>query len=136
MLKKISILVLGFVIIFTPISLVFAVDGVGIVSDSDCNTKLDSNGGFSDPCGFDVLLTLVNNFINYLLVYLATPIFALIIVYVAWLYLSDMGSSENIKKAKTIFKNAIIGYVIILSAWLIVKTILTSLGFEGPMFLG
>jgi hypothetical protein len=135
MLKKISILVLGLVIVFAPSFLmVEAVEFSGIVPV--CNTKLDANGGFSDPCDFDMLLELVNKFISYLLVYLATPIFALIIIYVAWLYLSDMGSSENIKKAKTILKNAVIGYVIILSAWLIVKTILLSLGFEGPMFLG
>lgn len=134
MIKKISILILGFMIIFIPPVLVLGAGG--IVSDSDCNTILDSNGGFSNPCNFDRLLDLVNKFISYLLVYLATPIFALIIIYVAWLYLSDMGSSENIKKAKTIFKNAIIGYVVIMAAWLIVKTILTSLGFTGPMFLG
>lgn len=133
MLKKISMLVLGFMIIFTPPVLAM---GAGIVSDSDCNTILDGNGGFSNPCDFDMLLELVNKFISYLLVYLATPIFALIIIYVAWLYLSDMGSSENIKKAKAILKNAVIGYVVILSAWLIVKTILSSLGFTRPMFLG
>jgi len=132
MLKKISILILGFIIIFTPLVLVF---GAGDIVP-DCNTTLDGKGGFSNPCNFNSLLELVNKFISYLLVYLATPIFALIIIYVAWLYLSDMGSSENIKKAKTIFKNAIIGYVIILSAWIIVKTILSSLGFDGPMFLG
>ncbi|HEY5588945.1 MAG TPA: IPT/TIG domain-containing protein [Candidatus Paceibacterota bacterium] len=102
-----------------------------------CNTKIDSvKGGFSDPCDFDVVMALINTLIGYLLVTMATPLFALIIIYVGWLYLSDMGSSENITKAKKILKNAVIGYVIALAAWLIVKTILASLGFNGPMFLG
>lgn len=102
-----------------------------------CNTKIDSvKGGFSDPCDFDTVMALINTLIGYLLITMATPLFALIIIYVGWLYLSDMGSSENITKAKKILKNAVIGYVIALAAWLIVKTILTSLGFNGPMFLG
>ena len=101
-----------------------------------CNTKIDSaKGGFSDPCDFDVVMALINKLIGYVLVTMATPLFALIIIYVGWLYLSDMGSSENITKAKKILKNAVIGYVIALAAWLIVKTILTTLGFNGPMFL-
>lgn len=96
-----------------------------------CNTEVDSeNGGFKDPCDFNMVMALVNKVINFMLITLATPLFALIIIYVAWLYLSDMGSSENITKAKKIFKNVVIGYLIALAAWLIVKTILVGVGFD------
>jgi hypothetical protein len=83
-----------------------------------------------------MVMHLINTVINFLLITLATPLFALIIIYVAWLYLSDMGNASNITKAKTIMKNAVFGYVIALAAWLIVKAILLSLNFKGPMFLG
>lgn len=103
----------------------------GVVTD--CNTgPIDPDtGNYVNPCNFNALMKTVNKVINFVLFTLATPLFALIIIYVAWLYLSDMGSAENVKKAKKIFKNVVIGYVIALAAWLIVKTILTSLNFQA-----
>lgn len=98
----------------------------------DCNTgEIDpETGNYKNPCDFNMVMALINKVINFLLITLATPLFALILVYVGWLYLSDMGSSENITKAKKIFKNVFIGYIIALAAWLIVKTILVSVGFD------
>jgi len=84
----------------------------------------------STGCGFNELMKLINTVITFLLFTLATPLFALILIYVGWLYLSAGGSSENVTKAKKILKNALIGYVIALAAWLIVKTILVTLGFQ------
>lgn len=131
-------------IIFSPSFLM--VESAGLVPK--CNTiatpettevingvTVSTHAGFKDPCDFNMLMTLINTVISFLLIDLATPIFVLILIYVAWLYLSDMGSSENISKAKKILKNAFIGYIIALAAWLIVKTILTTLGFEGETFL-
>ncbi len=101
----------------------------------ECNTGKIVDGAYENACDFNMVMAIINKVINFLLVTMATPLFALIIIYAGWLYLSDMGSSENITKAKKIIKNALIGYVIALAAWLIVKTILTSLGFTGPMYL-
>ena len=124
--------VLSFIIIFSPSFFVLEAREVqfkGLVPI--CNTIVDTaKGGFSDPCDFNILLAFVNKMINFLLITMATPFFALILIYAGWLYLSDMGSAENIKKAKKILKNVIIGYIIALAAWLIVKTILTTLGFD------
>ena len=132
MKKKILVLIIGFMVIFS--FHVISVEAVGLAPV--CNTTLDGNGGFSDPCDFNMVMAFINNAINFLVVILATPLFALIIVYAGWLYLSSGGSSENVTKAKTILKNSIIGYVVALAAWLIVKSILLGLGFTGPMFLG
>lgn len=141
MIKKVSrfifAFVLAFTIIFTPPVMVLGADNVkfnGLVPV--CNTITNNQGGFDDPCDFNMLMAIINTVINFLLITLATPLFALILIYVGWLYLSAGGSSENVTKAKKILKNALIGYVIALAAWLIVKTILTTLGFTGPMFLG
>ena len=128
MTKKILPFVLGFIIIFSIPALVFA---AGLVPN--CNVIV--NGEMTKPCNFDSLMTLINNVINFVLITLATPIFALILIYVGWLYLSSGGSSENVTKAKKILIKAVIGYIIALVAWLVVKTILTTLGFTGPMFL-
>lgn len=92
-------------------------------------------GNYSHPCDFNVVISLINKLITFVLVDLATPLFALILIYVAWLYLSSGGSSENVTKAKKIFFNVVIGYIIALAAWLIVKTILAALGFTGDSYL-
>jgi hypothetical protein len=137
MVKKLSSFVLGFIIVFAVPLLVLGAESVsfsGLVPV--CNTKPDNNGGFSDPCDFNMVMAFINHTITYLLVTLATPLFAIILVYVGWLFLSDMGSAENVTKAKGILKNAVIGYVIALAAWLIVKVILTTVGFKGDSFLG
>lgn len=91
--------------------------------------------GEDGMCTFDDFMTLINNVINFVLFVLATPLVAIIVAYAGWLYLSSGGSSENVSKAKKILKNAIIGYIIALAAWLIIKTILVTLGFNGTMFL-
>jgi hypothetical protein len=124
MFKKISSFILGFIIIFSFPAMIFAAGGIV----PSCGEVVD--GVIAKQCDFNYLLELINNVINFLLVTMATPLFALIIIYVAWLYLSDMGSSENITKAKKILKNALIGYIIALAAWLIVKTILATVGFN------
>lgn len=92
-------------------------------------------GNYSHPCDFNVLIGLINRLISFILVDLALPLFALILIYVAWLFLSAGGSSENVTKAKKIFFNVIIGYIIALAAWLIVKTILSAMGFTGDSYL-
>ena len=132
-------------IIFSPPLMVL---GAGLVPD--CNTgeviKIPAvvvNGvvtvpekyEYKNPCDFNAVMDIINKVINFLLVYLVTPLFALILVYVGWLYLSASGNQENVTRAKKILRNAVIGFVIALAAWLVVKTILTTLGFNGPMFL-
>ena len=138
MIKKISIFILGFIIIFSPFFLVRASNSSvkfnGLVPI--CNTTIDPvKGGFTDPCDFSMAIALINNLISFVLFTLATPLFALILVYVGWLYLSDQGSSENKTKAKKILKNAFIGYVIALAAWIIVKFVLWAVGYEGTTYL-
>lgn len=149
MSKKIFSFILGFIIVFSPLVVAKAADVKFFGLVPECNTEtsagedtINVNGvtvsqdpGFKNPCDFNMLMALINNLITFLLVTLATPIFALILIYVAWLYISDMGSTENVKKSKHILKNAVIGYVIALAAWLIVKTILSALGFTGETFL-
>ncbi|HLP86659.1 MAG TPA: hypothetical protein VK153_02175 [Candidatus Paceibacterota bacterium] len=130
MIKKVIPFVLGFAIIFSVPLISF---GAKLVPE--CNTIVNNSGGFDDPCDFNMVMTIINNIISFILITLATPIFALIIIYAGWLYLSSGGSSENVSKAKHIFKNALIGYVIALAAWLIVKSILAALGFTGDSFL-
>ena len=75
-------------------------------------------------------MILINNIIKFLLFTIATPLAALVICYAGWLFLSSGGNSGKITTAKKILLNVIIGYIIGLAAWLIVNTIVKSLGVD------
>jgi len=100
----------------------------------DANGK--ATGRYAFACDFDAIISMINHAINYFTIFLATPLFAIIIVYAGGLYISAVGDPGNVTKAKKIIKNSLIGYVIVLVSWLVIKTILVSLGFTGPTFLG
>jgi LysM repeat protein len=106
-------------------------DGKGLVPDCNSGEVDPVTGNYTNPCNFNVVMSLINKVINFVLVTLATPLFALIMIYVGYLYLTASGNSENINLAKKILKNAVFGYIIALIAWLLVKTILTTLGFQA-----
>lgn len=135
MFKKILAFIITFSILAFPTSMIMAreVKMSGLVPV--CNTESLADGSFSDPCDFEVLMTMINYLIEWSLKYLATPVFALLFIYAGWLYLSDAANSGNKGKAKKIMKNALMGYLVILFAWLIVDTIMKALGFNQASFL-
>lgn len=117
----------------------------GIVPDCNVTGRLNSyvndkgetvSDNFANPCDFNKLIELVNNIIDFMLIYFATPLAAIVLVYAGFLYLTSGGSSEKTSKAKHMLGNMIMGYIIALAAWLIIKTILTTLGFNGMDLLG
>jgi len=131
MIKKILPFIIVLVFIFTPLMFL---EAKGLVPDCNITGKLNSTSdNYAVPCDFNMIMKMINDVINFLLVKMATPLFALILIYVGWLYLSDMGSVENVSKSKKILKNALIGYVIALAAWIIVKTILSDLRYTSPL---
>ncbi|MEI6660333.1 MAG: pilin [bacterium] len=120
---------------FAIVALPFVVSASGLVPD--CNigkTPNAGNTGLGTPCDFNQLITLINNVIRFLLFVIATPLAALCIAWAGILMISP-GSEEKATKAKHIVTNLVIGYIIALAAWLIVTTILSSLGFvPDPRF--
>ena len=133
--------IIGTLMIFTLLlssNTVFAapplVPSCGTVT-STTNSDGTITKSINNPCDFNSLMTLANNVINFLLFIVATPLVAIILCYAGFLMLTSGGSSENITKAKHIIRNVVIGYIIALASWLIIHTILMTLGFNGPTFL-
>lgn len=136
MFKKILAFFITFSILaFPSFSLVLAeeVEMSGLVPV--CNTIINADGEFENPCDFEYLMTMLNYLIDWSFKYLATPIFAILFIYAGYLYISSSGDTGNVNKAKKIIKNALWGYLIILASWLIIDTIVTGLGFTGETYL-
>ena len=85
----------------------------------------------SKPCDFNAFMDLINKVIRFILFSLAIPIAAVMFAYAGFLMVTSGGSTEAKGRAKNIFSNAVYGLVIAATAWLIVRTILSILGYDG-----
>lgn len=88
-----------------------------------CNGAVAGNG--LPACKCEHLIELAQNIINtgiFLAVFLSAMLFA----YAGWLYLTNEAIGEQ-QKAKGIFSHVAFGLVILLSAWLIVDTLVSAL---------
>jgi len=88
----------------------------------------DSNCG----CDFVDVMQLVQNIMNFA-IYLGTIVLVLILVYVGFLYVTNPASPANIQKAKSVATSAIIGFVVLLGAFLIVSTIMNTFAREDAV---
>ena len=83
-----------------------------------------------DNCGFEDLLKLFGRIFDFLL-YIAVPLATLAIGYAGFLYLTSSTNEGNRSRAKEILKNAVIGIVLTLAAYVIVKSLLTLIGADS-----
>ncbi|OGI60560.1 hypothetical protein A2641_03440 [Candidatus Nomurabacteria bacterium RIFCSPHIGHO2_01_FULL_37_25] len=95
-----------------------------------CNNTPDDSGTIAEPCNFTAFMKLINNIIDFILFYMAIPIAAIMFFYAGFKLVTSGGSTEARGKAKNIFTNAVIGLVLAAAAWLIVKTLLSILGYK------
>jgi zinc transporter ZupT len=89
---------------------------------------VDSNGnviGEQLPCGFNDLLKLVNNIINWI-IWISIPVAAGVFAWAGIQYMMT-GVSDKKSAAKAMLQKVFIGFVCILAAWLIVGTIIKAL---------
>lgn len=109
--------------------------GSGVVAQN-CGYKIGIGGG-GRICGFNDLILLVNRIIEYIFI-LVLPILALVFAYAGYTYITSGGNSTKRTAAKNAIFKALIGVVVILAAWLIVKTIVSTLGVDSEVsrFLG
>lgn len=99
-----------------PTSFVLAQSAVGrLVPEGDAATF-----------GWCEFIKLVQNLINFA-IFLGIMATALLFMWAGFLYITNGGSSENISKAKKIFKAVVWGFVAILGGWLLVDTLMKSL---------
>jgi hypothetical protein len=83
-------------------------------------------------CGYNDLLIMINRIIKWIML-TSVPVAAGLFAWAGILYMIT-GVQDQKTKAKNIFKNVLIGFVCILSAWIIVTTITNALlntEFEG-----
>ncbi len=126
-------------------ALVFLVLVVPAVALAQASIPAPSNGGLI-PCGrisagqqnctFDDLIKLINNLVNFILVYISVPIAAIMFAYAGILLIFSGDNEHSRSEAKSIFFNAVIGLVFIAGSWLIIHAVLAILGYTDASWLG
>ena len=96
-----------------------------------CNGVDDAGNA---TCGFKELMLMIPKVTNFIFYYLATPFFAVIFAYAGVTLLFSGGNAEAASKAKGMLLNAVIGFLIALCAWIIIKFIMTTLLFDEVNF--
>jgi hypothetical protein len=117
-IKKLFIILLG----FSVPAFAFALSNGGLVT-------CDNSAG--DPCNFTQLMNLINTVISFILFKMAIPIAAIMFLYAGAVLVMSGGSSEKRGTAKNVFTNTLIGLVVAVACWLIVRSILSILGYNG-----
>ncbi|MCB9806202.1 hypothetical protein H6775_03545 [Candidatus Nomurabacteria bacterium] len=77
-------------------------------------------------CTFQDLIELVNRIIKFLVI-ASSFVFVIIVVYAGWIYISSGGDTGKVAQAHKMFFNSVVGIIIVISAWLIIKMILEGL---------
>lgn len=78
-----------------------------------------------DWCTF---LQLINNILSFVVAYLIWPIAGGMIAYAAFLFITSAGNEGKIKSAKAALRNVVIGIIIVISAYVVITSIISYLG--------
>ncbi|HEY4496320.1 MAG TPA: pilin [Candidatus Paceibacterota bacterium] len=114
-----------FILIFVALTTPFSVQAVWVPDQ-----PLIPCDGYTVKCDFDKLIVLANNIIS-MAIYLAILVAVAMFAFAGWLYLTSAGDTGKMKQAHTIFTNAAMGFVFVLTAWLIVTLILSALASKA-----
>ncbi len=118
-MKKIVIFSILTVLMFVP-SLALAQGTIGIpCSGADC--------------GFPQFMQLISNVLRFLTL-LSIPLATIAFAYAGWELITSNGNEGKMERAKEIFTKVVIGFVIVLAAWLIVRTITSALLDPGAYY--
>jgi len=100
---------------------------------AEFNQGLITCDGITVPCTFEKLLLMVNKVLRFLIFVIGVPIITLSFAYAGFLMVTSSGNPSKKDEAKSIIGNAVVGLIILLGAWLIVRTVLLVFGYSGPL---
>lgn len=129
-------------IIFSILAFSFFSSAIGATGDVELtdqykNSNPTTNSGYQivphcadrpgQECKWEDLLVLVRNIMG-LLLYLSATIAVISFMYAGFLYLTAFGDMGKVEQAHGIFSKVIIGFLFVFLGWLIVATILKTMG--------
>jgi hypothetical protein len=90
---------------------------------------------FVGACQLCDLVSLVDNLINFAVAF-SVIVATLMFTYAGFLYFTASASEGNIKKAHGVFGKVFVGLLIVLTAWLLIHTLLSVMSGKGLVYWG
>jgi hypothetical protein len=107
---------------------------VGVLLAGSVSAALVPCGEPGNPCKLCHLWQLFKNVLDFVLYNVVIPGAVLLFAYAGILVLTAGGSQERVKRGRTVFTNTVVGLVIIFCSWLIIGTIMNTLGGGSQAF--
>ena len=120
--------VLGISLMLLLPTLVSAAGLIPIVPTKEQGSTCNDVGGCQSICDLALLAQNILNDGIFISVFLCAALFA----WAGWKLMTAGGNIGEIKKAKSVFSSVFIGLIIILAAWLIVDTLMSTLLGKTP----
>jgi len=121
--SRVYIFIVILSILFIAPFVVFAAGHGGLVPCSGLN------------CDEDAFVQLVTRVIDWLVIAIVPSLAGLAFMVAGFYYVTSAGNPERVGRAHEIFKFTLLGIVIALAAWLIIKTIVNAFGVTGSFNL-
>lgn len=120
-----SLLVLTLVFIMP--SMVFASPNSGLIV---------CDGGVNDPCTFEKVMEFLKLILNFVIYKLITPLFVVMLMWQGFKLIASAAGTKpaSLTEIKSSIGKILIGYLWVLGAWVLVKTIVVILSGETPKF--
>ena len=113
--------------------LIKAKPGIGEAGYDSKNIDVYDPSGVQ-ACDFAQAIALISRMIDFLLFLVAPIILIITLTWAGVLILTSGGSSEKVTQAKGMIMKAVIGLVVAMAAWIIVKFVLVSLNIDTSVF--
>lgn len=94
-----------------------------VASADSLGNFVTCQGSYTDPCSICHLLEMLNRIMRFVLVTMVS-VFFILVAFAGFRLATGVGNPDVTKLIGTVLRNGVIGFVIMLSAWLIVDTIL------------
>ncbi len=117
--KRILVLLMLGVVVYASVPSVALAETVPIVP---CGNMKDESGRIVDECSFYDLVKMANRLID-TLIKISFPIAAAMIAWAGIIMMLNPANSGKRTEALNMMKNVVIGFAIIISAWLVVEAI-------------
>lgn len=88
----------------------------------------------TNNCDLNSAMQLINNLITFLIKVILFPVAIIMFMYAGYTYITSQGNPSKRADVKKMLKHLILGLLLILCAWLIVKTLLVMIGYTDNTF--
>lgn len=124
-MMRYTIVILLLLAVFIPFA---SPANAGIVP---CGTEKDADGVVTNPCNLCDLYTGVKNIIDFLLIDLILPLAIIAFLIGGICMLASAGNPQMLQTGKSAISNTVIGIIIAFCSWLIIGTIVNTLGYQN-----